>query len=106
MTLTYEDEKFDLQRMRDIEAARAGVGQPAVPDRRAAPETGEIGGHTELAVHPEQPELGHQGDTAVARGHRGHRLGLLLKIDMMRWLAEAEPQLSVVETWNNVDNTT
>ena len=24
---------------------------------------------------------------------------------MMRWLAEAEPQVEVVETWNNVDNT-
>jgi RimJ/RimL family protein N-acetyltransferase len=67
-------------------------------------QTGEIGGHTQLTVHPEQPEFAHQGDTAVARGHRGHRLGLLLKIDMMRWLAEVEPQLSVIETWNNVDN--
>ena len=45
-----------------------------------------------------------QGDTAVARAHRGHRLGLLLKIDMMHWLAEAEPQFEVVETWNNADN--
>ena len=40
----------------------------------------------------------------MARSHRGHRLGLLLKIDMMRWLAEAEPQLEVIETWNNADN--
>ena len=40
----------------------------------------------------------------MARSHRGHRLGLLLKIDMMRWLAEAEPQVEVIETWNNVDN--
>ena len=40
----------------------------------------------------------------MARAHRGHRLGLLLKIDMMRWLAEAEPQVEVIETWNNVDN--
>ena len=23
---------------------------------------------------------------------------------MMRWLAEAEPQLEVLETWNNADN--
>jgi hypothetical protein len=45
-----------------------------------------------------------QGDTAVARAHRGHRLGLLLKIDMMHWLAEAEPQLEVVETWNQAGN--
>ena len=24
---------------------------------------------------------------------------------MMRWMADAEPQLRVIETWNNVDNT-
>ena len=50
------------------------------------------------------PRSACQADTAVARSHRGHRLGLLLKIDMMRWLAEAEPQVEVIETWNNVDN--
>lgn len=42
-------------------------------------------------------------DTAVHRDHRGHRLGLLLKIDMMRWIAEREPQLEIVETWNHAD---
>ena len=48
--------------------------------------------------------MGKQTDTAVARNHRGHRLGMLLKIEMMRWLAEAEPQLTVIETSNQVDN--
>ena len=57
-----------------------------------------------VATHPLRPEIAGQGDTAVARQHRGHRLGLLLKIDMMRWLAEAEPQLKIIQTWNNVDN--
>ena len=38
------------------------------------------------------------------RDHRGHRLGLLLKIEMMRWLAEAEPQIAEIVTWNNADN--
>jgi RimJ/RimL family protein N-acetyltransferase len=57
-----------------------------------------------VVVHPLRPEVGGQADTAVARQHRGHRLGLLLKIDMMRWLADVEPQLKIIETWNNVDN--
>jgi hypothetical protein len=67
--------------------------------------TGEVGGHTMVITHPLRPHVGMQADTAVARHHRGHRLGLLLKIDMMRWLAEVEPQLEVIETWNNADNT-
>jgi RimJ/RimL family protein N-acetyltransferase len=40
----------------------------------------------------------------VARSHRGRKLGLLLKIEMLHWLADAEPQLKMIETWNNGDN--
>ena len=43
-------------------------------------------------------------DTAVAAAHRGHRLGLLLKADVMRWLAGAEPQVATVDTWNAASN--
>ncbi len=102
--LTYEDEKFDVQRLRDLETALLGRGECAYRVIARHRETGEVGGHTIVMVHPLQPEVGVQGDTAVARHHRGHRLGLLLKIDMMRWLADAEPQLKIIETWNNVDN--
>lgn len=102
--LTFEDEYFDLARLKDMETARIGRGDRVyriVARHRA---TGEIGGHTVVLVNPARPEFGMQGDTAVARAHRGHRLGLLLKIDMMHWLAEAEPQLEVVETWNQAGN--
>jgi hypothetical protein len=29
---------------------------------------------------------------------------MLLKIEMMRWLADEQPQLETIETWNNADN--
>ena len=102
--LTYEDEKFDLQRLRDLETAARGRGDRVYRVIARHRTTGEVGGHTVVLTHPLQPEIGGQGDTAVARQHRGHRLGLLLKIDMLRWLAEVEPQLKIIETWNNVDN--
>jgi hypothetical protein len=35
---------------------------------------------------------------------RGHRLCLLLKIDMMRWLADARRDLKIIESWNKIDN--
>jgi GNAT superfamily N-acetyltransferase len=103
-TLTFEDEVFDLRRLQDIETARARKGNRSYRMVARHRETGEIGGHTQVVVSPRRPHLGLQADTAVARAHRGHRLGLLLKIAMMRWLAEAEPQLELVETWNNADN--
>ncbi len=102
--LTHEDEKFDLQRMRDFQAAREGRKDACYRVIARHRETGEVGGHTVVVVNPLQPEEGTQADTAVSRDHRGHRLGMLLKIAMMRWLAEVEPQLKVLETWNNVEN--
>lgn len=103
--LTFEDEVYDLARMRAVERAvelRGERFRRVVARHRA---TGEIAGHTALTVRPWAPQEAYQYDTSVARHHRGHRLGLALKIAMMRWLAEAEPQLEVVETWNNVENT-
>ena len=102
--LTYEDEIFDLSRMQAVEANLAGRGDLSYRVLARHRGTGEVGGHTFVAINPLRPTVGRQGDTAVARQHRGHRLGLLLKIEMMRWLAEVEPQLEVIETWNNVDN--
>lgn len=38
------------------------------------------------------------------RAHRGHRLGVLLKTEMLRWLAETQPQLETIDTWNAQSN--
>ena len=103
--LTFEDEVFDLERMRNIERAHVLRGERLHRVLARHRDDGELAGHTVVVVPPWDPVRGEQGDTAVAREHRGHRLGLALKIEMMRWLAEAEPQLEVIETWNNVDNT-
>ena len=102
--LTYEDEKFDLERLRDLETAARGRGDRVYRVIARHRGTGEVGGHTVVLTCPLQPAVAGQGDTAVARHHRGNRLGLLVKIEMMRWLAEVEPQLKIIETWNNVDN--
>ncbi len=102
--LTYEREVFDLGLMRDVETAAAGRGEHTYRVAARQRSTGTLGGHTLVSVNPLRPERGVQCDTAVARDHRGHRLGLLLKIEMMAWLAETEPQLEYVETFNQADN--
>jgi GNAT superfamily N-acetyltransferase len=103
-SLDVEDEVYDLDRMRDGERARVlrGERMRRVVARHRG--TGEVAGHTYLVVRPWAPREAYQYDTAVARTHRGHRLGVALKIEMMRWLTEVEPQLAVIATWNNVDN--
>jgi GNAT superfamily N-acetyltransferase len=102
--LDFEDELFDPERIRGYEAAQAGYGRRVY--RLVARErgTGALAGHTIVAVEGEKPWYGGQHDTSVLGAHRGHRLGLLLKIGMMRWLREVEPQLRYVDTDNAGSN--
>lgn len=103
--LTYEHERFDLARLRDFETASIGRGDVCYRIWARHQASGQIGGHTFLSVNTRQPEYGWQGDTAVSRAHRGHRLGLLLKVAMLRRLATEQPQVRVIETFNQADNT-
>lgn len=44
-------------------------------------------------------------DTAALREHRGHRLGLLVKLENTLWTRTAEPGLTHLVTWNAESNT-
>lgn len=102
--LDIEDEVFPVQRVQDYEAAQEARGQRLYRVLARHGGTGALGGHTIVAVDSERPWIAEQHDTSVAAAHRGHRLGLLLKADMLRWLAEVEPQLATVDTWNMESN--
>ena len=102
--LDIEDEVFPPERIRAFEQAQAGRGLTLHRVLARHRETGELAGHTVVAVEKERPHLGEQYDTSVVGSHRGHRLGLLLKADMNLWLREAQPQLQTIDTWNAESN--
>ena len=66
--------------------------------------SGEPCGITMLCVDETAPALAHQEDTSVVRAHRGHRLGLRLKLTMADWLNAERPDVLAVDTWNAEDN--
>ena len=102
--LELEDEVFTPDRVRAFEQAQlaSDFRLYRIIARHLA--SGEIAGLTVVTVDGQAPAEGHQLDTSVVKSHRGHRLGQLLKTDMMRWLAEAEPQLEMVDTFNAESN--
>ena len=102
--LDIEDEVFSAERVRDYETAQLGQGQRLHRVVARHRETGVLAGHTVVAVSDERPQNAEQHDTAVVQAHRGHRLGLLLKADMLDWLAETQPQVTSIETWNAESN--
>jgi GNAT superfamily N-acetyltransferase len=102
--LDIEDEVFPPERIRAYEEAQLAGGSRLYRLMARHRETGELAGHTVVAVEIDRPEIGHQHDTTVVRAHRGHRLGLLLKAGMILWMADVEPQLQTVDTWNAESN--
>jgi RimJ/RimL family protein N-acetyltransferase len=103
--LDVEDEVFSPERVRAFEHAMI-TGRNRTLYRVVARhnESGELGGHSLIGVERDRPEVGWQLDTAVVRAHRGHRLGLLVKIELLRWLRDTEPRLVTVDTWNAESN--
>jgi GNAT superfamily N-acetyltransferase/RimJ/RimL family protein N-acetyltransferase len=95
---------WDAERARqsNVRVAAHGARHYTVAAQRDA--TGELAALTEVSVHPADPEYGWQEITVVARPHRGHRLGLLVKVAMMEILAEREPQLTRIITGNAEGN--
>ena len=95
---------WDERRVREGDARRSvyGTRDYTVAARHDA--SGELAALSEMIVDPADLHWGHQAVTAVIRKHRGHRLGLLVKVAMMEWLATAEPQIERIVTWNGESN--
>lgn len=102
--LDMEDEVFTADRIRGYENACEIRGNRLYRVLARHRGTGELAGNTAVNVEIERPALGDQHDTSVIAKHRGHRLGLLLKSDMMQWLAEVEPRLETIDTGNEENN--
>jgi GNAT superfamily N-acetyltransferase len=67
-------------------------------------ESGHLAGYTELSVPPAPDRPADQGDTIVLREHRGHRLGMLLKIANIVHLEERHPGHPAIVTFNAEEN--
>ncbi|MGH3332674.1 MAG: GNAT family N-acetyltransferase [Nocardioidaceae bacterium] len=99
-----DPDAWDTDRVRAYDTAMAERRQTVYRVMARHRETGAWAGHTVLCIDEFDPEVGHQEDTSVVTAHRGHRLGLLLKTEMLRWIAEERPEVRATETWNSVQN--
>lgn len=95
-----EAQRWDEARVRLDEQRIAAQGLRWHTVAARSPASGELAAFTQLAVDPAEPSWGLQELTAVAGPHRGHRLGLLVKVAMLELLAEREPQLTQIITGN------
>jgi GNAT superfamily N-acetyltransferase/RimJ/RimL family protein N-acetyltransferase len=102
---TYEPEIWDAARLAAAEERRAARGSREYSLAAMNDNAGDMAALTQVIVDPAgAPGWAYQMITAVTRQHRGHRLGMLLKVMMLEWLAESEPQIRHIVTYNAVPN--
>ncbi len=99
-----EPDVWNADRVRAYDAAMGARRQTVYRVMARHRGTGTWAGHSVLCIDEFDPAIGHQEDTSVVGEHRGHRLGLRLKIDMLRWIAAERPEVRATETWNSTEN--
>ena len=102
--LDWREEVWDGARVRRNEARSAGMGQTFLAVGAVHRPTGRMVGFTEVGLARSDPRRAFQWGTMVLGEHRGHRLGLLLKLRVLQELAGASPATRCVSTWNAQEN--
>jgi len=94
-----EQQKADVQALRAQEAMVAAQGRVKLNTVALGPE-GEVVAYTDIAVTVHESERAYQWGTLVRPDHRGHRLGLAVKVANLRLLQATQPQVTTVVTYN------
>jgi GNAT superfamily N-acetyltransferase len=102
--LEWEPEVYDVDRMRRRNAMIAARGMRQYTSAARHDATGDLVGSTTLTRLATLPDLVDQWETIVLHEHRGHRLGILLKIENLRLAQREEPRLRFVDTANADSN--
>lgn len=95
---------WTAERVRAVDDLWADSPRIALTSIAVDEATGQAVGFTELEVSAESDRPAEQMDTLVLREHRGHRLGMLLKLVNLRELTERFPGCERVETINAEEN--
>lgn len=100
--LPVAEERWDAERIREYEAAHVERGRTVLS--AGAVRDGRLVAFTDLQIPLAQPERAHQAGTLVLSEHRGHRLGALVKVAVLRELAATMPQVRRISTFNSDSN--
>lgn len=100
--IAFEPVIYDVARLRATEAriARAYTQIVAATRRRS---DGVFGGYSIVVLDPSEDYV-HQDDTLVMPEHRGHLLGLRLKLATLDLVERDHPERTSIHTWTAVDN--
>ena len=96
--LDYAPPSWDADRVRSSDERMAAMGYTAITTL-ARHRGGEIAGYSLIFVDAHNERDVSQDDTLVLRAHRGHGLGVALKLANLAIVARDTPQRRTVHTW-------
>lgn len=102
--LVWEPEKVDAARIRANEAAILRHRRQTYHTGVRHDATGRLVGWTTIGRGHDNPGFGFQWITIVDPDHRGHRLGMIVKVENLYHAMAHEPRMRVVDTWNAASN--
>ncbi|AXH95350.1 GNAT family N-acetyltransferase [Ornithinimicrobium avium] len=102
--LELEEEVWDADRVAESDRVCAQAGRARVMTVAEHVASGELAAYTYVDLPGDKPAVGYQEDTLVHADHRGHRLGMLVKAENLRRVAEHAPALERLHTWNADEN--
>lgn len=97
--LALEPEVPDPHGVREREGSVARQGRTTY-NTVALDVDGAVAAYTELVTTVHEPGRAYQWGTLVRRAHRGHRLGLAVKVANLRLLQAERPDIALVTTYN------
>ena len=100
--LAREPENWDVERWLAKEGNVLAMGRSASGRWHCAARRSSR--TTDFGIVRAEPTVGFQWETIVRADHRGHRLGMLVKIANLRLLQERSPATRWVNTWNAASN--
>jgi GNAT superfamily N-acetyltransferase len=98
--MTWDAEVYDAGRVRALEDLIASRHRRVIGTAARHDASGRLVGYTDIGVNVEHPRVAFQWDTIVTSDHRGHRLGLLMKLANLDQLRRTIQGVEIVNTWN------
>jgi GNAT superfamily N-acetyltransferase len=98
--LSIEAGNPDPERYRATEENRIALGRTAFSVGAVHAASGRMIAWTMINGNDDTPTQAWQQGTIVHPEHRGHRLGLLIKLENLRHVRERRPELTAIDTFN------
>jgi len=102
--IEFEQETWDGQRVLRQDQNSIKLGRMPYTAAAQHIESGALVAYTRLVTPVDKPGVAYQGDTLVHGDHRGHRLGLLVKLANLDAMVADDPEVRRIHTWNAGEN--